>query len=150
MGSPNASSQQLTRAACTRAHRRLVVLAAPVVPACNHRGTAAFYSSSAPACTPTDSRPQSCPLASCHDCSRHLCGICGSAAEAAQGCRGTSPPCCYKVYSTSVEGTTSTCCARYHSRGECRPIWQQEFNPKLLEQKIYSKISNKNTKFYYR
>uniref|UniRef100_M8ATX5 Pentatricopeptide repeat-containing protein n=1 Tax=Aegilops tauschii TaxID=37682 RepID=M8ATX5_AEGTA len=52
--------------------------------------------------------------------------------------------------STSVEGTASTCCARYRSRGECRLIGQQEFNPELLGHKIYSKILDKNNKFYYR
>ena len=67
-----------------------------------------------------------------------------------KGCGGATPLCCYNVYSTSVEGTTSTCYARYHSRGECRLIWQQEFNPELLEHKIYSKILDKNKKFYYR
>ena len=65
-------------------------------------------------------------------------------------CGGATPPCCYNVYSTSVEGTTSTCCARYRSRGECRLIGQQEFNPELLGRKIYSKILDKNNKFYYR
>ena len=65
-------------------------------------------------------------------------------------CGGATPPCCYTVYSTSVEGTVSTCCARYRSRGECRLIGQQEFNPELLGHKIYSKILDKNNKFYYR
>ena len=67
-----------------------------------------------------------------------------------KGCGGATPPCCYNVYSTSVEGTASTCCARYRSRGECRLIGQQEFNPELLGHKIYSKILDKNNKFYYR
>ncbi|XP_037477167.1 D-lactate dehydrogenase [cytochrome], mitochondrial-like isoform X1 [Triticum dicoccoides] len=53
-----------------------------------------------------------------------------------KGCGGATPPCCYNVYSTSVEGTASTCCARYRSRGECRPIGQQEFNPELLGHKV--------------
>ena len=57
---------------------------------------------------------------------------------------------CYNVYNTSVEGTTSTCCARYRSRGECRLIGQQEFNPELLGHKIYFKILDKDNKFYYR
>ncbi|EMS57766.1 hypothetical protein TRIUR3_34620 [Triticum urartu] len=60
-----------------------------------------------------------------------------------KGCGGATPLCCYNVYNTSAEGTTSTCCARYRSRGECRPIWQQEFNLELLEHKIYSKILDK-------
>jgi hypothetical protein len=67
--------------------------------------------------------------------------------EAAQSCGGATPPCCYNVCGTSVEGTASMCCAS--SRGEYRPIGQQEFNPELLEHKIYSKILDKN-KFYYR
>jgi hypothetical protein len=29
--------------------------------------------------------------------------------EAVQGCGGTTPPCCDRVYSTNVEGTTPTC-----------------------------------------
>ena len=37
-------------------------------------------------------------------------------------CGGATPPCCYNVYNTSVEGTASTCYARYRSRGECRLI----------------------------
>jgi hypothetical protein len=38
-------------------------------------------------------------------------------ADAAQGCGGTAPCCCYNVDNTNVEGTTSTCCSRYRSRG---------------------------------
>jgi hypothetical protein len=34
-----------------------------------------------------------------------------------QGCGGTTPRCCYNVEITNVEGTTSTCCSRYRSRG---------------------------------
>jgi hypothetical protein len=34
-----------------------------------------------------------------------------------QDCGGTTPPCCYYVDSTNVEGTTSRRCARYRSRG---------------------------------
>uniref|UniRef100_N1QY93 Anaphase-promoting complex subunit 1 n=1 Tax=Aegilops tauschii TaxID=37682 RepID=N1QY93_AEGTA len=76
-----------------------------------------------------------------------LCDICMKQHKV---CGGATPPCCYNVYSTSVEGTASTCCARYRSRGECRLIGQQEFNPELLGHKIYSKILDKNNKFYYR
>ncbi|VAH03824.1 unnamed protein product [Triticum turgidum subsp. durum] len=67
----------------------------------------------------------------------------GSRSKQHKGCGGATPLCCYNVYNTSAEGTTSTCCARYRSRGECRPIWQQEFNLELLEHKIYSKILDK-------
>jgi hypothetical protein len=45
------------------------------------------------------------------------CPVSGNMAEAAQSCGGTAPPCCYNVDSTNVEGTASTCCARYRSRG---------------------------------
>ena len=79
-----------------------------------------------------------------------LCFQRGEKVKQHKGCGGATPPCCYNVYSTSVEGTASTCCARYHSRGECRLIGQQEFNPELLGHKIYSKILDKNNKFYYR
>jgi hypothetical protein len=44
-------------------------------------------------------------------------GLLAQAGDAAQGCGGTTPPCRYNADSTSVEGTASTCCSRYRSRG---------------------------------